>query len=172
MPDLKRLPHIYLYNAEASLNWFQAVISYSINIELIYLYLLRLMYLFLCIIPHIYRLCHDLSLMGGYVKACYMVLDNEKFAAFQSTLSVTLRKEKKFFFFCRSLPELLFSFFFLHKVHSDNMLITRSSLPLKRSVSILYSRRCLLHTTSTRKEHLKERQERPKEYELRVGYGK
>lgn len=130
------------------------------------------MYLSLCIIPHIYRLCHDLSLMGGYIKACDMVLDIEKFAAFQSTLSVTLGKKKIFFFFAGACLNYFFSFFFLHRVHSDNMLITRSSLSLKRSVSVLYSRRCLLHTTSTRKEHPKERQERPKEYELRVGYGK
>lgn len=50
------------------------------------------------------------------------------------------------------------------------MLIPLTSFHLRRTVPMVYSSRCLFH--STLKRRLEEDRERPAEYELRVGYGK
>lgn len=67
-----------------------------------------------------------------------------------------------------SAPLQIFLLGFYHLMH--NMLILRSSMVLKRALPLAHSRKCLFH--STIKRHLEQDRERPKEYELRVGYGK
>jgi hypothetical protein len=51
------------------------------------------------------------------------------------------------------------------------MLFVHSSLQLKRALPSIYLRRCLIHSTICKRQQTEE-PKRPREYDLRVGFGK